>query len=106
MSAHSYSDSPTIGDGAGRVNRGGHYVEQPQLPDWESLLVEEAITRAERRYEDEQQRAKRREVELRRQQAYHRLALVIDRPETSRRPDHPGQLSFFPTDPTLFDSSS
>ena len=81
-------------------------MEQPQLPEWESLLIEEAITEAERRYADEQLRAKGREVELRRQQAYHRLALVIDRPESKRVPDHPGQLSFFPTDPTLFDTDS
>lgn len=78
-------------------------MEQPQLPEWEWLLIEEAITEAERRYADEETRAKRRELELRRQQAYHRLAVVIDRPETQTN-DHPGQLSFFPTDPTLFDT--
>ncbi|HWC13908.1 MAG TPA: hypothetical protein VG929_04875 [Actinomycetota bacterium] len=81
-------------------------MEQPQLPEWESLLIDEAITAAERRYAEEQKRAKGRELELRRQQAYHRLAFVIDRPESKRVPDHPGQLSFFPQDPTLFDSSS
>lgn len=81
-------------------------MEQPQLPEWETLLIDEAIDAAELRYAQEQARAKRREVELRRQQAYHRLAVVIDRPAGDARPEHPGQLSFFPTDPTLFDSDS
>jgi hypothetical protein len=78
---------------------------QPQLPEWESLLIEDAIQTAERRYRDEQTRqakAKRRALELSRQQGYHRLALAIDRPQRRRR-ENPGQLSFFPKDPTLFD---
>lgn len=78
---------------------------QPQLPEWESLLIEEAIQKAERRYLDEQARqarASRRAVELSRQQGYHRLALAIDRPQKNRKA-HPGQLSFFPKDLTLFD---
>jgi hypothetical protein len=75
---------------------------QPQLPDWESLMIDEAITQAETRYRDEEASAKRRTVELKRQQGYHRLALAIDRPESTKR-QHPGQLSFFPSDPTLFD---
>jgi hypothetical protein len=77
-------------------------AEQETLPEWESLLIDEAITAAERRYADEQARAKNREVELRRQQAYHRLALEIDRPEPTPV-DLPGQLRLFPSEPTLFD---
>lgn len=81
-------------------------MEQAQLPEWESLLIDEAITTAEQRYRDEQASSKNKEVELRRQQAYHRLAIEIDRPERRNgNAQHPGQLSFFPTDPTLFDST-
>ena len=76
---------------------------QPQLPEWESLLIDEAITQAETRFREEETRAERRTVELNRQQGYHRLALAIDRPEKAVRDHHPGQLSFFPEDPTLFD---
>lgn len=78
---------------------------QPQLPEWESLLIKEAIQKAERRYREEktrQAKASRRAVELSRQQGYHRLAQAIDRPQKGR-PAHPGQLSFWPKDPTLFD---
>lgn len=77
-------------------------MEQAQLPDWESLLIDEAIAAAERRYEDEEVRAQHRALELERQRGYHRLAVEIDRPEKPAA-QHPGQLSFFPTDPTLFD---
>jgi hypothetical protein len=79
---------------------------QPQLPDWESLLIDEAIDQAENRYRDEQAKAKHKTVELNRQQGYHRLALAIDRPEKAVKRQHPGQLSFFPKDPTLFDESA
>jgi hypothetical protein len=78
---------------------------QPQLPEWESLLIDEAIAQAETRFRDEEARAERRSVELKRQQGYHRLALAIDRPSKTKR-QHPGQLSFFPNDPTLFDTSA
>ena len=77
--------------------------EQEQLPEWESLLIDEAITVAEQRYADEQQRAKHRKVELSRQQGWHRLAVEIDRPESASAPSLPGQLRLFPTEPTLFD---
>ena len=77
--------------------------EQEQLPEWESLLIDEAISTAERRYAAEQKRTKHRDVELRRQQAYHRLAVEIDRPEVAGAPDLPGQLRLFPSEPTLFD---
>ena len=75
---------------------------QAQLSEWESLLIDEAIAAAERRYEDEKLGAGHRAIELDRQRAYHRLALEIDRPKPAAK-RHPGQLSFFPTDPTLFD---
>ena len=75
-------------------------MEQEQLPEWE-LLVDEAIRQAEAKDQSEEERAKRRAVQLAREQAYHRLALAIDRPAKERV--SPSQLSFFPTDPTLFD---
>lgn len=76
-------------------------MEQAMLPDWESQLIEEAITTAEKRLLEEESKARRRAVQLAREQAYHRLAVEIDRP--TRRSAGPGQLSFFPADPTLFD---
>ena len=75
---------------------------QSQLPDWESLLIEEAIATAEDRFAEEQLKATRRALQLAREQGYHRLAVEIDRPRPATQP-HPGQLSFFPNDPTLFD---
>ena len=77
-------------------------MQQSQLPDWESLLIDEAITSAEDRFAEEQLKANRRALQLAREQAYHRLAVEIDRPKPASQA-HPGQLSFFPTDPTLFD---
>ena len=79
---------------------------QPQLPEWESLMIDEAIAQAETRFRDEKEQAERRTIELGRQQGYHRLALAIDRPTKSSKPQHPGQLSFFPKDPTLFDTTA
>ena len=76
-------------------------MEQAMLPDWESQLIEEAIENAEKRLQQEEGKAKKRAVQLAREQAYHRLAVEIDRP-SSKNPG-PGQLSFFPVDPTLFD---
>lgn len=78
-------------------------MSQAELPEWEALLIDEAITAAERRLADESARAKRRAVQLAREQGYHRLAVAIDRPAAKAR-THPDQLSFFP-DPTLFDAS-
>ena len=78
-------------------------MDQARLPEWE-LLVDEAIREAERKLNDEKERAKRRAVQLAREQAYHRLALEIDRPRSGRVA--PGQLSFFPQDPTLFDEDA
>lgn len=76
-------------------------MEQAMLPEWESQLIEEAITTAERRLEEEDRKARKRAIQLAREQGYHRLAVEIDRP--TRRSAGPGQLSLFPGDPTLFD---
>lgn len=76
-------------------------MEQAVLPEWESQLIDEAISAAQRRLEEEEGKARKRAVQLAREQAYHRLAVEIDRPP--RRDAGPGQLSFFPADPTLFD---
>ncbi len=76
-------------------------MKEAALPEWESLLVDEAIEAAERRLRQEDERARKRAVQLAREQAYHRLAVEIDRP--GRTKISPDQLSFFPKDPTLFD---
>ncbi|HEU4480442.1 MAG TPA: hypothetical protein VFS18_01030 [Actinomycetota bacterium] len=75
-------------------------MEQEQLSEWD-LLVDEAIREAERRLKDEKTRARKRAVQLAREQGYHRLAVELDRPAKDTVSE--GQLSFFPTDPTLFD---
>lgn len=72
------------------------------MPDWESTLIDEAIKTAENRLEAERDRAQKRAVQLAREQGYHRLAVEIAHP--ARVKVHEGQLSFFPTDPTLFDA--
>jgi hypothetical protein len=77
-------------------------MEQAKLPEWETELIEEAIKTAEQRLEVERSRATRRALQLAREQAYHRLAVAIDRP--ARRGPGPGQLSFFP-EPNLFDDA-
>jgi hypothetical protein len=74
------------------------------LPEWEPGLVDEAIRAAERRLEEERTRARRRAVQLAREQAYHRLALAIDRP--ARAGVSKGQLTLFGDDPTLFDDGA
>ncbi len=79
-------------------------MSQAELPEWESILIDEAITAAERRLEDERTRARRRAVQLAREQGYHRLAVAIDRRARVAK-TNPDQLSFFPEDPTLFDAS-
>jgi hypothetical protein len=75
-----------------------------ELPDWESKLVEDAVRGAEDRLEEDgaKDRAETRAIQLAREQAYHRLAVAIDRPRGAKRQKGSGQLSFFPTDPTLF----
>jgi hypothetical protein len=77
---------------------------QAALPEWESDLIEETIRAAEDRLLAEKEKARKRAVQLAREQAYHRLAAAIDRPR-KKRPDS-GQLSLFPEDPTLFDDAS
>lgn len=76
-------------------------MNEAALPEWESLLVDEAIDTAERRARQEDERAHKRALQLAREQGYHRLAVEIDRP--ARTKISPDQLSFFPADPTLFD---
>ena len=76
-------------------------MDEAALPEWESLLVEEAIQSAERRLREQDERARKRAIQLAREQGYHRLAVEIDRP--ARVKISPNQLSFFPSDPTLFD---
>ncbi len=70
------------------------------LPEWEYELIEDAIRAAEERLEVEESKARKRALQLAREQAYHRLALAIDRPDPAPSPD---QLTFFPAEPTLFD---
>ena len=79
-------------------------MSQQMLPEWEFDLVEEAISRAEKRRDEEKAQARKRAVQLAREQAYHRLAVAIERPRSGGA--GPGQLSFFPTEPTLFDEES
>lgn len=74
-----------------------------ELPDWEKGLIDEVIRAAEARLEAERIRAGRRALQLAREQAYHRLALAIDRPQRTKVSPH--QLSLWPSDdPTLFDA--
>ena len=74
------------------------------LPGWEHELLEESVANAPSTPDDEQDRAKRRALQLAREQAYFRLALEIDRPKRTKV--SPSQLSFFPTNPTLFDQDA
>lgn len=76
-------------------------MNEAALPEWEPLLVDEAIEAAQRRLRQEDERARTRAVQLAREQGYHRLAVEIDRP--ARTKISPDQLSFFPAHPTLFD---
>ena len=81
----------------------GPGVEQPRLPEWESELIDEVISAAEKRRAAEKAAAKKRAVQLAREKGYHRLAVAIDRPtgEVDER-----QLKLFPDEPTLFDDAS
>ena len=74
--------------------------EAGELPGWEQDLLDDAVT-SRPDAADERGRAQRRALQLAREQAYFRLALEIDRPRRTRV--SPSQLSFFPTNPTLFD---
>ena len=71
------------------------------LPGWEQDLLEDAVTNAPSKPDEEQVQAKRRALQLAREQAYFRLALEIDRPKRTKV--SPSQLSFFPKNPTLWD---
>lgn len=79
-------------------------MEQAKLPEWEEDLIDAAIRAAEDRIEAERKAARRRAVQLAREQGYHRLAVAIDRPEPSAANSR--QLSLFGDDPTLFDDAS
>jgi hypothetical protein len=79
-------------------------MDQARLPEWEMSLIDEAIETAEARLEAERRRANKRALQLAREQAYHRLAAAIDRPSVGAA--GPGQLTLWPTEPTLFDPSS
>jgi len=79
---------------------GGVAVEDGKLPEPEHELIDDAIRSAEQKLTAEKARARRRALQLAREQGYHRLALAIDRPRAGRGA---GQLSLFATDPTLFD---
>ncbi|MGH2777924.1 MAG: hypothetical protein ACRDJB_04675 [Actinomycetota bacterium] len=76
---------------------------QPQLPEWESQLIDEAIATAQERLEAERAQAHRRAIQLAREQAYHRLAVAIDGAGRGRVSGN--QLTLFGSDPTLFDLS-
>jgi outer membrane protein TolC len=72
-----------------------------KLPEWENELIDDAVGIVEARLEAERARARKRALQLAREQGYHRLAVAIDRPSPRHRGS--GQLSLFPTEPTLFD---
>ena len=77
-------------------------MQQDQLPEWESEVIDDAIRTAERRLERERGRARRRALQLAREQGYHRLAVAIERSSPADSCD--GQLSLFGDAPTLFDA--
>ncbi|MGH2747322.1 MAG: hypothetical protein ACRDKB_05305 [Actinomycetota bacterium] len=79
-------------------------TEQARLPEWEPDLIDEAIRTAEERLRAERENARKRAVQLAREQAYHRLAVAIERPKRTRAAS--GQLSLFSDEPTLFDDVS
>jgi hypothetical protein len=78
-------------------------MDQERLPEWERSMLDDVLDSAEKRLEQERKRASERAVQLAREQAYHRLAVAIDR--TPRPTRLRGQLSLFPTDTTLFDDA-
>ena len=78
--------------------------EAGDLPEWEQDLLEDAVTNTPSDPDEERVQARRRALQLAREQAYFRLALEIDRPKRTKV--SPSQLSFFPTNPTLFDQDA
>jgi hypothetical protein len=77
-------------------------MDQARLPEWERSIVDDAIEAAAARLDAERTAARRRAVQLAREQAYHRLAVAIDHP--AGRAPGPGQLRLWPDEPTLFDA--
>jgi hypothetical protein len=78
-------------------------MQHTELPDWEMGLIDEVIRAAEARLEAERVSAGRRALQLAREQAYHRLAVAIDRPQRTKV--SPDQLSLWPpADPTFWDA--
>jgi hypothetical protein len=77
-------------------------MPQDPLPEWDHSLIDEVLGDAEQRLREERDRADRRALQLAREQAYHRLAVAIDRPAGKHVR---GQLSLWPEDPTLFDDA-
>jgi hypothetical protein len=71
------------------------------MPAWEQELLEETVAQSPPSKDEDDARAHTRALQLACEQAYFRLALEIDRPRRTKV--SPSQLSFFPTDPTLFD---
>ena len=71
------------------------------VPAWEQDLLDESVAQLPPTKDEDDDRARGRALQLAREQAYFRLALEINRPRPAKV--GPGQLSFFPTDPTLFD---
>jgi hypothetical protein len=80
-------------------------MDQAKLPDWEEDLIDGAIRAAEDRIQAERLAARKRAVQLAREQGYHRLAMAIDRPDPASGKNF-RQLSLFGDDPTLFDDAS
>ncbi|HEY7874145.1 MAG TPA: hypothetical protein VIG64_03375 [Actinomycetota bacterium] len=72
-----------------------------EVPAWEQEMLDETVAQSPPGKDEDDARARRRALQLAREQAYFRLALEIDRPRRTKV--SPSQLSFFPTDPTLFD---
>jgi hypothetical protein len=78
-------------------------MPQDKLPEWERSLIDEILRSVDHRLDEERKRAARRALQLAREQAYHRLAVAIDRPRPEARVR--GQLTLWPEDPTLFDDA-
>lgn len=79
-------------------------MSKAEVPEWEPRLIDEAIKDAEARLIAEKDTARKRALQLAREQGYHRLAIAIDRPPKPQA--GAGQLSLFPVERTLFDDVS
>ena len=98
-----HTPTPPGNAGGQTLSAGRRGMQHAELPDWENGLIEEVIRAAEARLEAERTSAGRRALQLAREQAYHRLAVAIDRPH--RANVSPDQLSLWPpADPTLWDA--